>query len=94
VTQASTSGTAATPGARGSLRRGSKEHREAEKEHRTLDKKIHSLGDRIATLDEGLLAADHDDFENLARLASQRDSLRDELETLESRWLELSELLG
>ena len=94
VTQASTSGTAATAGAGGSLRPGSKEHREAEKEHRTLEKKIHSLGAHIATLDEELLAADHDDFENLARLASQRDALRDELETLESRWLELSEILG
>jgi ATPase subunit of ABC transporter with duplicated ATPase domains len=79
-----------TPG----LRPGSKEHREAEKEHRSLEKKIQSGNDRLQKLDAELAGADQGDFQRLSELAQARQELQTEVDALESRWLELGELLA
>jgi len=94
VTHASTgSNTAVSPVTAG-LRPGSKEHREAEKEHRSLEKKIQAGTERLQKLDADLAEADHGDFQRLAELAQARQDLQAEVDALESRWLELGELLA
>lgn len=94
VTHASGSPSPATSQATAGLRPGSKEHREAEKEHRSLEKKIQSGTERVQKLDAELAAADQGDFQRLAELAQARQELQTEVDALESRWLELGELLA
>ena len=86
---------AATPGNSSSgLRPGSKEHREAEKEHRSLEKKVQAGAKQLQKIDADLAGADQGDFARLAELAHTRQELAAELDTLESRWLELGESLA
>jgi ATPase subunit of ABC transporter with duplicated ATPase domains len=94
VTHASTSSTPAVSPVTAGLRPGSKEHRDAEKEHRSLEKKIQSGTERLQKLDADLAEADHGDFQQLAELAQARQDLQAEVDVLESRWLELGELLA
>ena len=94
VTHASTSSTPAVSPVTAGLRPGSKEHREAEKEHRSLEKKIQAGTERLQKLDADLAEADHGDFQRLAELAQARQDLQAEVDALESRWLELGELLA
>lgn len=75
------------------LRPGSKEHRLAEKEHSSLQRKIDDLDTRIEEVDVQLLAVDPADYEELASLTQQRNTLQETKESVENRWLELSELL-
>ena len=94
VTHSSGSPSSATSQVTSALRPGSKEHREAEKEHRSLEKKIQSGTERLQKLDAELAAADQGDFQKLAELAQARQELQTEVDALESRWLELGELLA
>ena len=94
VTHASTASTPSATQSAGGLRPGSKEHREAEKEHRSLEKKIQAGTSRLLGMDEDLADADQGDFQRLAELAQARQDLQEELDVLESRWLELGELLA
>lgn len=94
VTHSSGSPSSATSQVTSALRPGSKEHREAEKEHRSLEKKIQSGTERLQKLDAELAAADQGDFQRLAELAQARQELQTEVHALESRWLELGELLA
>lgn len=75
------------------LRPGSKEHRLAEKEHSSLERKINDMATRIADIDQALLATDSTDFEKLTTLANERQEVLAAKEGLETRWLELSQLL-
>jgi len=94
VTHASTASTPSATQSAGGLRPGSKEHREAEKEHRSLEKKIQAGTSRLLGMDEDLADADQGDFQRLTELAQARQDLQEELDVLESRWLELGELLA
>ncbi len=94
VTHASTASTPSATQSAGGLRPGSKEHREAEKEHRSLEKKIQAGTSRLLGIDSDLADADQGDFQRLAELAQARQDLQEELDVLESRWLELGELLA
>lgn len=94
VTHASTISSPTPSQVTSGLRPGSKEHREAEKEHRSLEKKIQSGNDRLQKLDAVLAEADHGDFQKLSELAQARQELQTEVDALESRWLELGELLA
>lgn len=94
VTHASTASTPSATQSAGGLRPGSKEHREAEKEHRSLEKKIQAGASRLLGVDRDLADADQGDFQRLAELAQARQDLQAELDVLESRWLELGELLA
>ena len=94
VTHASTASTPSATQSAGGLRPGSKEHREAEKEHRSLEKKIQAGTSRLLGIDRDLADADQGDFQRLTELAQARQDLQEELDVLESRWLELGELLA
>ena len=94
VTHASTASTSSATHSTGGLRPGSKEHREAEKEHRSLEKKIQAGTSRLLALDKNLADAGQGDFQTLTELAQARRDLQAEVDILESRWLELGELLA
>ena len=94
VTHTLTASTPSATHAAGGLRPGSKEHREAEKQHRSLEKRIEAGMSRLLELDSDLADADQSDFQRLAELAQARQELQAEVDALESRWLELGELLA
>jgi ABC transport system ATP-binding/permease protein len=76
------------------LRPGSNEHRVAQKEHASLGRKMGTIAAKIEDLDQALLAADHADHENLKELSGSRQALEAEMTSMESRWLELADILG
>ncbi|MDP4899270.1 MAG: ABC-F family ATP-binding cassette domain-containing protein, partial [Pontimonas sp.] len=94
VTHASTASTPSATQSAGGLRPGSKEHREAEKEHRSLEKKIQAGTSRLLGIDRDLADADQGDVQRLTERAQARQDRQAELDVLESRWLELGELLA
>lgn len=69
------------------------EIRAAQKEINQIDRKLGKLADQLAKLDEKMATHDASDFTGLAELAQQQQALRDEVEELEMRWMELSEIL-
>ena len=75
------------------LRPGSKEHREAEKEQARLDKRMAAISDEIAELDLKMASSDTSDHSTMAELAEKRGNLGKEMEKVETRWMELAELL-
>lgn len=75
------------------LRPGSKERRLAEKEHSGLARKIDSLNTLIAERDAELVATDPGDYEKLDSISQQRHVLENTRSALETRWLELAQLL-
>ena len=75
------------------LRPGSKEHRDAEKEQARLDKRMAAISDEIAHLDLDMASGDMSDHSTLIELAERRANLAREMEQLETRWMELAELL-
>jgi len=75
------------------LRPGSKEHREAEKEQARLDKQMAGLSQDIAQLDLVMASGDMSDHATSIELAERRANLAKEMEQLETRWMELAELL-
>ncbi len=77
----------------GRLRPGSKEHREAEKEFNRLHKQLEQLSAEIEQLDRTLAYTNNSDFEKLVALSNERAELQRAVETTETRWLELGDLL-
>jgi ATPase subunit of ABC transporter with duplicated ATPase domains len=75
------------------LRPGSKEHRDAEKEQARLDKRMAAISGEIAQLDLDMASGDMSDHSTLIQLAEKRSNLAREMEQLETRWMELAELL-
>lgn len=69
------------------------EARAAQKEISQIDRKLAKLADQKAELEEVMAAHDPLDYEGLATLGSQADELTAQVEELELRWMELSELL-
>ena len=69
------------------------ELRAAEKEVASIDRKLAKLADRIASAHERLAEHDQSDYEGLGRLTEDLRTLEATVADLETRWLELSELL-
>ncbi len=68
------------------------EVRAAQKEMNQIDRKLGKLADQKAKLEEKMAAHDPADYEGLAALSAEVQSLQDEVDELELRWMELSEI--
>lgn len=69
------------------------EVRAAQKEINQIDRKLGKLADQKAKLDDKMAAHDPADYEGLAALSAESQALQDEIDELELRWMELSEIL-
>ncbi|WP_237199360.1 ABC-F family ATP-binding cassette domain-containing protein [Rothia nasimurium] len=69
------------------------EVRAAQKEINQIDRKLAKLADQKAKLDEKMASHDHSDYEGLAALSADQQGIQDEIDELEIRWMELSEIL-
>ncbi|MBB4070887.1 ABC-F family ATP-binding cassette domain-containing protein [Canibacter oris] len=70
------------------------ERRAAEKELTAITRKLEKLESRIAQADNAMAQIPHTDYERLAQANQEALALRDEVQQLEERWLEISEQLG
>ncbi|MEO6943360.1 MAG: ABC-F family ATP-binding cassette domain-containing protein [Lacisediminihabitans sp.] len=70
------------------------ELRTAEKEFAAGGRKIEKLNGQIAALHVTMAEHDQSDYEGLGGLSVELDALKQSLSAVETRWLELSELLG
>ncbi|BBY20818.1 ABC transporter ATP-binding protein [Mycobacterium stomatepiae] len=69
------------------------QRRAAEKELASVDRQLARLADRIAAKHVELADHDQSDHVGITRLTGELRTLEDEVGTLESRWLELSEMV-
>lgn len=70
------------------------ELRAAQKESGAIERRLAKLATEQEKLSEQMSAHDPSDYAGLAALGEQQQTLQDEIDELEMRWLELSELLG
>ena len=70
------------------------EQRAAQKESGAIERRLAKLAAEQEKLSEQMSAHDASDYAGLAALGEQQQALQDEIDELEMRWLELSELLG
>ena len=70
------------------------ELRAAQKESGAIERRLAKLATEQEKLSEQMSAHDVSDYAGLAALGEQQQALQDEIDELEMRWLELSELLG
>ncbi|RJN32091.1 ABC-F family ATP-binding cassette domain-containing protein [Nesterenkonia natronophila] len=70
------------------------ERRAAQKEASSIERKLDKLTEQVRTLDSRLAAHDQSDFEGLGEMTGQRQQIAAEVEELEERWLELTEVTG
>lgn len=70
------------------------ELRAAQKEINQIDRKLVKLADQKEKLAEKMSAHDQSDYTGLAELGAQQQALQDEVDELELRWMELSEIVG
>ena len=70
------------------------EQRAAQKESGAIERRLAKLATEQEKLSELMSAHDASDYAGLAALGEQQQTLQDEIDELEMRWLELSELLG
>jgi len=70
------------------------EQRAAQKESAAIERRLAKLATEQEKLSEQMSAHDASDYAGLAALGEQQQALQDEIDELEMRWLELSELLG
>ena len=73
---------------------GGAELRNAQKELAASGRKLEKLSARIAEFHEQIAAHDHGDYVGLGALTSELQELEASRATVETRWLELSELVG
>ncbi|GGH62923.1 ABC-F family ATP-binding cassette domain-containing protein [Rothia aerolata] len=73
---------------------GGAEVRAAQKEMNQIDRKLGKLADQKAKLEEKMAAHDPADYEGLAALSAEVQSLQDEVDELELRWMELSDIVA
>ena len=66
----------------------------AQKESGAIERRLAKLAAEQEKLSEQMSAHDASDYAGLAALGEQQQTLQDEIDELEMRWLELSELLG
>ncbi|SEN71987.1 ABC transporter ATP-binding protein [Cryobacterium sp. TMT1-3] len=72
---------------------GGAELRNAQKELGSIDRKVVKLQERIAQKHEKLAAHDQSDFTGLGELGVKLTELEETIATLETRWVELTELI-
>jgi hypothetical protein len=70
------------------------ELRNAEKEYAAAGRKIEKLQGQIADIHLRLAEHDQSDYAGLGTISTELTGLQSQLSDVESRWLELSELLG
>ena len=70
------------------------EQRAAQKESGAIERRLAKLAAEQEKLSEQMSAHDASDYAGLAALGEQQQALQDEIDELEMRWLELSEILG
>jgi ABC-type multidrug transport system ATPase subunit len=70
------------------------ELRNAQKEFAAAERKLAKLNDQIADVHARMAAHDQNDYTGLGALSTELSAVQDQLDTLETRWLELQELLG
>lgn len=70
------------------------ELRAAQKESGAIERRLAKLAAEQEKLSEQMSAHDPSDYAGLAALGEQQQTLQDEIDELEMRWLELSELLS
>ena len=73
---------------------GGAELRNTQKEHAAAGRKIDKLNGQIAELHERMAVHDQSDYTGIGALADELRALQSQLETVETRWLELEELLA
>ncbi|WP_237237348.1 ABC-F family ATP-binding cassette domain-containing protein [Rothia nasimurium] len=69
------------------------EVRAAQKEINQIDRRLAKLADQKAKLDEKMASHDPSDYEGLAALSAEQQSIQAEVDELEIRWMELSDIL-
>lgn len=69
------------------------EVRAAQKEINQINRKLAKLADQKAKLEEKMASYNPSDYEGLAVLSTEQKSIQDEIDELELRWMELSEVL-
>nr|WP_243155680.1 ABC-F family ATP-binding cassette domain-containing protein [Kocuria sp. TGY1127_2] len=70
------------------------EIREAQKEIKAIDRKLSRLSETKQKLHEEMAAHDQSDYEGLAEFGRKVQEIQNEVDELEMRWLELSEIAG
>ncbi|WP_144791545.1 ABC-F family ATP-binding cassette domain-containing protein [Kocuria palustris] len=69
------------------------ESRSLQKEVGSIERRLSKLRDAVAEREQELADHDQTDFEGLAAITARMNEARDEIDELELRWLELSEVL-
>ncbi len=90
-------GTSAAPAAKAAEKPkglGGAELRNAQKEHAAAERKLAKLADQIAEVHTRMASHDQNDYTGLGAMATEISTLQQQLDTLETRWLELTELLA
>ncbi|RBM02849.1 ABC transporter ATP-binding protein [Glutamicibacter soli] len=70
------------------------ELRAAQKELNANERKVGQLQEKIAKIHEKMAGHDQSDYEGLGKLTAEINELQDQVDQLEERWLELSEIVG
>ena len=83
----------ASTGAGGEKGLSGAERRAAQKEVAAIERRLEKVGGRIAALQERMAAHDQSDYEGLRGLTEEARALQVESDSLEERWLELSDRL-
>ena len=73
---------------------GGAELRNAQKEHAAAERKIAKLNGQIAEVHSRMAAHDQNDYTGLGTLSTEITGLQAQLDEVETRWLELTELLS
>lgn len=81
-------------GSSSAAKAGGAEVRAAQKEINQIDRKLAKLADQKAKLDEKMASHDPSDYEGLASLSAEQQGIQDEIDGLEMRWMELSEVIA
>jgi ATPase subunit of ABC transporter with duplicated ATPase domains len=93
-TTATSSTAAGSSTTAGGPKLGGAELRNAQKEHAAAARKLEKLGNQIADVHSRMAAHDQSDYVGLGVLTTELAALQTQLETTETRWLELEELLA
>ena len=70
------------------------EVRAAQKEINQIDRKLAKLADQKAKLEEKMASYNPSDYEGLAALSAEQQGIQAEVDELEIRWMELSEVIA
>jgi ATP-binding cassette subfamily F protein uup len=68
--------------------------RDAQKEVASVERRMAKLTDQINDAKNALATHDHSDYQGLTKRMKEIAALESDVETLEERWFELTELLG